>query len=50
MIETSHSLIEQLCNESDGESWQRLVELYSPLLRGWIDRYDVQTADADDLI
>jgi RNA polymerase sigma-70 factor (ECF subfamily) len=50
MFETSHSLIDQLCGAADGASWQRLVDLYSPLLRGWIDRYGVQPADADDLI
>ena len=50
MFETSHSLIDQLCHNSDAESWDRLVELYSPLLRGWINRYDMQPADADDLI
>ena len=50
MNETSHSLIEQLCNDADAASWERLVRLYSPLLRGWIERYDVQAADADDLI
>jgi len=49
-FQTSHTLLEQLCNESDAASWERLVELYSPLLRGWIDRYDVQPSDADDLI
>jgi RNA polymerase sigma-70 factor (ECF subfamily) len=50
MFETSHSLIDQLCGEADAAAWERLVGLYSPLLRGWIDRYDVQPADADDLI
>jgi RNA polymerase sigma factor (sigma-70 family) len=50
MFETSHTLLEQLSNESDPAAWQQLVELYSPLLRGWIDRYEVQPADADDLI
>lgn len=50
MFETSHSLIDQLCHEADAAAWERLVALYSPLLRGWIDRYDVQAADADDLI
>lgn len=50
MFETSHSLIDQLCGEADDASWQRLVDLYSPLLHGWIDRYDVQAADADDLV
>ena len=50
MFETSHTLLDQLCNGSDDASWRRLVDLYSPLLRGWIDRYDVQSADADDLV
>ena len=50
MFETSQSLIDQLHNESDAAAWQRLVELYSPLLRGWLDRYEVQPADADDLV
>ena len=49
MFETSQSLIDQLHNQSDAGSWQRLVELYSPLLRAWLDRYDVQAADADDV-
>jgi RNA polymerase sigma-70 factor (ECF subfamily) len=50
MFETSHTLLDDLCTESDAAAWQRLVELYSPLLRSWIDRYEVQPADADDLI
>jgi RNA polymerase sigma-70 factor (ECF subfamily) len=49
-FQTSHTLLEQLCNESDAASWERLVDLYSPLLRGWVDRHDVQPSDADDLI
>src|SRR5262249_46313022 len=28
----------------------RLVELYAPLLRGWLRRYAVPPADADDLV
>lgn len=50
MFETSHTLLDDLCNGSDTASWQRLVDLYSPLLRGWIGSYGVQPADTDDLI
>lgn len=50
MFETSHTLLDDLCNGTDAASWQRLVDLYSPLLRSWIGRYDVQPADTDDLI
>lgn len=48
--ETSLSLLEQLGQPSDEASWNRLVDLYHPLLRSWLARYDVQAADADDLI
>ncbi len=50
MDDTSHSLLDQLCCADDGDSWRRMHELYGPLLRGWLARYDVQDADADDLI
>ena len=49
-FETSLSLLDQLGKESDEASWDRLCEVYSPLLHGWLRRYDVQDADADDLI
>ena len=50
MQETSLSLLDQLCREPDAESWDRLVAAYSPLLRNWIGRYEVQAADADDVV
>src|SRR5262249_39510980 len=34
----------------DDPSWQRLVELYTPLIHGWLRRYFVPEADADDLV
>lgn len=49
-FDTSHSLLEQLGAEADDACWDRLVRLYSPLLRGWLRRHDVQDADADDLV
>jgi RNA polymerase sigma-70 factor (ECF subfamily) len=48
--DTSLTLLEQLNRAGDEASWDRLVDLYSPLLRSWLLRYDVQPADADDLI
>jgi RNA polymerase sigma-70 factor (ECF subfamily) len=50
MDDTSHSLLDQICQSPDEKSWRRLVDLYAPLLQAWLDRYDVQPADADDLI
>jgi RNA polymerase sigma-70 factor (ECF subfamily) len=34
----------------DSESWERLVALYTPLIRRWLSTYDIKNADADDLI
>ena len=50
MSETSHSLLDRLRSRPDGEAWQRLVGLYTPLLRGWLRRHGVQESDADDLV
>lgn len=48
--ETSLSLLDRLRQAPDAGSWDRLVAAYSPLLRSWIGRYEVQPADADDLV
>lgn len=48
--ETSISLLGRAADPANSESWDRLVELYSPLMRGWLRQYDVQESDADDLI
>lgn len=50
MPHTSISLLERLSSEPTDEAWGRLHLLYAPLLRKWLARYDVQNADADDLI
>jgi RNA polymerase sigma-70 factor, ECF subfamily len=49
MSQTSSSLLERLGDRSDSEAWTRLVELYTPLIRGWLGRYAVAESDADDL-
>jgi RNA polymerase sigma factor (sigma-70 family) len=50
MDETSASLLDRLQSEPDAASWQRLIDLYTPLLHGWLRRYSLQQADADDLV
>ncbi len=50
MPETPVSLLERLRLQPDRDSWQRLVELYSPLIRHWLRAYALQAADADDLV
>ena len=49
MPETSVSLLERLCLDPDEGSWQRFVDLYVPLIRGWLGRYSVKEQDAEDL-
>lgn len=50
ILETSLSLLERLRTSPDDADWSRLIEAYSPLLRTWVLRSDVQAADADDLV
>lgn len=50
MPPTSASLLERLRFHPDPESWARLVELYTPLIRGWLRRHEVLINDADDLV
>ena len=50
MNSTSISLLNRLQQTGDSMSWNRLVELYAPLLRLWLRKYDVQASDVDDLV
>ncbi|MFO0967533.1 MAG: RNA polymerase sigma factor [Gemmataceae bacterium] len=50
MAETPRSLLERLRIQADPQSWQRLVDLYAPLLRNWLRHYGVSAADADDVV
>src|SRR5262245_11390473 len=50
MPDTPISLLERLRLRPDSDSWQRLVELYTPLMHKWVVRYGIQPADADDLV
>ena len=49
MPETPVTLLERLRLRPDAASWQRLVDLYSPLVRDWLRRYAIQSPDRDDL-
>ena len=50
MTETSISLLERLRDPADGDAWRRLVDLYSPLIAGWLRRHGVPRSDVDDLV
>ena len=49
MSETSVSLLERLRAAPDAASWRRLVDLYTPLVQGWLRRHFVQLQDAEDV-
>jgi RNA polymerase sigma-70 factor (ECF subfamily) len=49
MNETSVSLLDRLRDSPDAASWQRLLDLYAPLIQAWLRRQGLQPADADDL-
>jgi RNA polymerase sigma-70 factor (ECF subfamily) len=49
LADTPVSLLERLRLRPDPASWQRLVDLYTPLIRDWLRRQAVQPADIDDL-
>lgn len=50
MSDTPVSLLERLRLRPDAGSWQRLVDLYTPLIRAWLRRHALQDPDADDLV
>lgn len=50
MSETSPSLLDRLRDPADAEAWQRLVDLYTPLIRGWLRRHAHLGTDADDVV
>ena len=50
MDDTSLSLLDRLKRDQDPESWRRLLDLYTPLIRGWLRRHGLSEPDADDLV
>ena len=49
MAETSATLLQRLNDRTDSVAWQRLVDLYTPLINAWLRRQGVSLADAEDL-
>jgi len=50
MADTSLSLLDRLRGSPDDDAWQRLVEIYTPLIRGWLRRFSAAPDDCDDLV
>lgn len=50
MSDTPISLLERLQVRSDSHAWQRLMDVYEPMLRGWLRGYAFQPADVDDVV
>ena len=50
MSTTSTGLLRAARDPSDNAVWQRFLDLYEPLLHGWLRRQGVQHADAEELV
>src|SRR2546421_224520 len=49
-MDTSISLLERLRLRPDEAGWQRLVSLYTPLIRTWLRRHALRNQDIEDLV
>jgi RNA polymerase sigma-70 factor (ECF subfamily) len=49
-MDTSLTWLGRLATAPSGQDWQRLVDVYSPLLHGWFARAGIPPADRDDLV
>jgi RNA polymerase sigma-70 factor (ECF subfamily) len=50
MPDTPISLLERLRLRPDADSWRRLVDLYTPLIVGWLRAHSsLQVSDVEDL-
>jgi RNA polymerase sigma-70 factor (ECF subfamily) len=49
MPATSISFIDRLTSAPTKADWDLLVRIYSPLLTKWIEKYDIQLHDAEDI-
>ena len=50
MSTTSLSLLNHAVARDDSQSWNRLANLYQPLLRRWVTSFGIQYTDSEDLI
>ena len=46
---TSATLLERLRDRADSDAWTRMVEIYSPMIRGWLGRYGLPEVDIEDI-
>lgn len=49
LSDTPLTLLERLQRRPDAASWQRLVDIYAPLIRRRLSRTPIQPVDHDDL-
>jgi RNA polymerase sigma-70 factor (ECF subfamily) len=47
---TSVSLLDRLRQGPNDTAWLRMVDLYTPLIRGWLQRYSLADQDVEDLV
>lgn len=50
MDETSLSLLDRLRSHPSDSTWRKMVDLYTPLIRGWLRRFNMSQADVDDIV
>jgi RNA polymerase sigma-70 factor (ECF subfamily) len=50
MADTPLSLLDRVRRNGQPIDWDRLIALYTPLLRSWLHRHPLQGADVDDLL
>lgn len=50
MPDTSASLLEELRTRPSEQAWQRMVQVYDSLFRGWLTAQGVHPDDSDDLV
>jgi len=50
VAETSLSLLDRLGDPSNATAWERLVEIYTPLIRSWVAQRANLGSDADDVV
>lgn len=47
---TSVSLLERIRHGGDAADWRCLVEVYEPMIRGWLGQHHLPAADLDDIV
>lgn len=49
-MDTSASLLQRVRERNDAAGWERLVQLYTPLIRTWVGRHVPQPDDVNDVV